>query len=73
MSPLSISACSLGHGQKLDEKMFHQHCAYVMRDDFLWPALSVKENMMYVGFYSSDTHLPPLSVDERRSRPRRMR
>ncbi len=40
---------SLGRGQKLDESMFFQHCAYVMQDDFLWPALSVKENMMYAG------------------------
>ena len=27
--------------------MFHHYCAYVMQEDFLWPALSVKENMLF--------------------------
>ena len=34
------------NGQEMTETLF-QHCAYVMQDDFLWPALTVVENMTY--------------------------
>lgn len=35
------------NGQIVTETLFHKHCAYVMQDDFLWPALTVKENMIF--------------------------
>ena len=35
------------NGQEMTETLFHKHCAYVMQDDFLWPALTVVENMTY--------------------------
>ncbi|UPR02354.1 ABC transporter [Chloropicon primus] len=35
------------NGQVMTESLFHKHCAYVMQDDFLWPALTVSENMQY--------------------------
>ena len=35
------------NGQTVTESLFNKHCAYVMQEDFLWPALTVKENMVY--------------------------
>lgn len=44
-SPVAGKVCI--NGREISESVFHSSCVYVMQDNYLWPALTVRENMLY--------------------------